>query len=129
MHDVTCFNFNIYSLMKRLLGKQVFKSFVFAQTVSFLVLFEEVGSRKKDGLDCMITLLCSDIILCQQVATFVNLHAPSPCVLAGVSDSCGLCLIMIFMRERACVHSFTHSIIPSVSVQIRRLRLIQMDVF
>ena len=129
MHDVTCFNLNIYSLMKWLLGKMVFESFVFAQTVSFLVLFEKVGSRKKDGLDCMITFLCSDIILSQQAAPFVNLYVPSPCVLAGIFDGCGLCLIMIFIKECACVLSFTHSIIPSISVQILRPRLIQMSVF
>ena len=28
--------------------------------MSFLVLLEEVGSRKNDGLDCMITLMAVD---------------------------------------------------------------------
>ena len=71
---MTCSDFNFFLLMKRLFGKKYFKSFVFIQTVSFLVLFEEVGSRKKDGLDYMITLILSHIILPQQVATFINLH-------------------------------------------------------
>ena len=74
LHDVTCFNFNLFLLMKRLLDRKDFKNFVFAQTVSFLVFFEEVGSRKKDGLDYLITLLPSDIILPQKVAAFVNLR-------------------------------------------------------
>ena len=69
---MTCSDFN-FSLMEKLLGKKDCKSFVFAQTVPFLDLFEEIGSRKKDGLDC-ITLLLSDIILLQQVATLINLH-------------------------------------------------------
>ena len=69
--------------MKRLPGKKDFKSFVFAQTVSFLLLLEEVGARKKDGLDCMITLLPSNIIIPQQVATFVNLHGSSIMYLQG----------------------------------------------
>ena len=57
--------------------------------MSFLVLFEEVGYRKKDGLDCMIMLLRSDIILSQQVATFANLHACAfTYVLAGLSNGC-----------------------------------------
>ena len=65
MHDVTCSDFKLFVLIKRLLGKKDFKSFVFAQTVSFSVFPKDVGSRKKDGLDCMITLLPSNIILHQ----------------------------------------------------------------
>ena len=45
LHQVTCSDFNLFPLMvKRLLGKKDFRSFVFAQTVPFLVLLEEVGS-------------------------------------------------------------------------------------